>query len=316
MHLEIEVEKLRQRKLFLATPMYGGQCHGMFMKSVADLTAKCYELGISLTSYALFNESLITRARNYCADEFLRSPCTHFLFIDSDIGFQPDDVVAMLAMMSDESDYDVVCAPYPKKCIAWEKVKRAVDKGFADENPQNLDRYIGDFVFNAKPGTVSFSVDNPVEVLESGTGFMMIKRSVFERYQKAFPDLMYRPDHVRAANFDGTRRIMAFFDCVIDRGFTPQDVHNLLRDLAAGKEGCVERAAAMLKAEETASMRYLSEDYMFCQNVLRFGGKIWLCPWMQTQHVGSFVFGGSLRDLATLGANPTADVAELKGKKK
>ena len=313
MEIRIKTDELRKRKLFLATPMYGGQCHGMFTKSVADLTAKCAEIGIQLTTYFLFNESLITRARNYCCDEFIRSQSTHMLFIDSDIGFRPDDVIAMLALSSDESEYDVLCAPYPKKFIAWEKIKKAVDKGFADENPNNLEKFVGDFVFNAKPGTTSFSINDPVEILEGGTGFMMIKRSVFERYTKAFPELHYRPDHVRAAHFDGSREIMAFFDCVIDRGYTFDDIKLLMKDLAAGGDtkALMSRVQAMLDAESKASKRYLSEDYMFCQNVLRMGGKIWLCPWMVTQHTGSFVFGGTLSDLAQLGASATADVNEM-----
>jgi hypothetical protein len=39
--------------------------------------------------------------------------------------------------------------------------------------------------------------------------------------------------------------------------------------------------------------------------------KVWLCPWMQLQHVGMYVFGGSLADLASIGASATADVGQL-----
>ena len=61
--------------------------------------------------------------------------------------------------------------------------------------------------------------------------------------------------------------------------------------------------------------RYLSEDYMFCQWVNALDMDIWLCPWMQLQHVGSYVFGGSLADLASIGASATADESKLKKKK-
>jgi hypothetical protein len=65
------------------------------------------------------------------------------------------------------------------------------------------------------------------------------------------------------------------------------------------------------------SKRYLSEDYMFCYNVQKMGGGVWLCPWMQLNHVGSYIFGGSLADLASIGASATADPSKLnkKGKK-
>jgi hypothetical protein len=255
--------------------MYGGQCTGMFARSVADLSALCTQYGIPLQLYFLFNESLITRARNYCADEFMRSGATHLMFIDSDIGFNPNDVIALLAIQDDASPYDVIGGPYPKKCISWEKIKLAVDKGVADENPNNLEKFVGDYVFNPKSGQAQIPIGEPVEVSEIGTGFMMIRRRTFEKYQEAFPELSYKPDHVRTEHFDGSREIMAFFDCIID----------------------------------PVSKRYLSEDYMFCYNVQKMGGQVWFCPWMQLQHVGTYIFGGSLADLASIGAAATADAS-------
>ena len=281
MEISISIEELRKRKLFLGVPMYGGQCAGMFTKSVADLTAMCTNHGVELRSYFLFNESLITRARNYIVDEFMRSNCTHLMFIDSDIGFDPRDVLAMLALQGDDTEYDVLAGPYPKKCISWEKIKLAVDKGMADEDPNALERYVGDFVFNPKSGSGSIRVDQPVEVSEVGTGFMMTRRSAFEKFQQAYPQYSYKPDHVRTEHFDGTREIMQFFQAEID----------------------------------PKSKRYLSEDYWFCQKLIEIEGKIWYCPWMKLQHVGSYIFGGSLIDLAQIGAPATADTGMLKKKK-
>lgn len=318
--IKIPLEELKKRSIFLATPMYGGQCAGMYTKSVMDLSALCVHHGIRLHMYALFNESLITRARNYCCDEFMRSDCTHLMFIDSDIGFNPQDVLAMLAMMGDESPYDVLCGPYPKKCIAWEKVKQAVDKGFADENPNHLDRFVGDYVFNPKRGQQSIAINQPVEVMEGGTGFMMIRRSTFEKYAKAYPELYYRPDHVRTEAFDGSREIMAYFDCIIERGYSTDDMHKLIDLAAEGKMTEAEEfSKAMIAAKEKSTKRYLSEDYNFCYHCAKIGLKVWLCPWMRLQHVGSFIFGGSLSDIAQLGVSATADAGVLdkfKDKKK
>ena len=315
--LQVSIEELQKRKLFLAVPMYGGQCAGMFTRSVADLSAICTKHGIPLQLFFLFNESLVTRARNYCVDEFMRSGATHLMFIDSDIGFNPQDVIALLAMQNDESEYDVIGGPYPKKCISWEKIKQAVDKGMADENPNNLEKYVGDYVFNPKTTQREIPLNQPVEVLEIGTGFMMIRRKTFEDYQKAFPHLWYKPDHVRTEHFDGTREIMSYFDCVIDRGYGHEDMFKLLDDVAAGGDSTElqKRAKHMREVEKTASKRYLSEDYMFCYNVQKMGAKVFLCPWMQLQHVGSYIFGGSLADLASIGASATADQSKLKHKK-
>lgn len=283
--IQIPVSELQKKKLFVATPMYGGACAGMYARSIADLAAICAKYDIPLQLYYLFNESLITRARNYCVDEFLRSDATHLMFIDSDIGFNPQDVLALMAMQTEESPYDVIGGPYPKKCISWEKIKIAVDKGFADEDANVLEKFVGDYVFNPKGGMAEIPIGQPVEVMELGTGFMMIRRSTFEKYAKAYPELSYKPDHIRTEAFDGSREIHAYFDTVID----------------------------------PVSKRYLSEDYMFCYNVDRIGLKTWLCPWMSMNHVGMYNFGGSLADLAAIGAPATADAEMLKkgkGKKK
>lgn len=279
MKIEISHEELKKKKLFVATPMYGGNCTGIYTRSIADLSALCTHYGIQVRFYFLFNESLITRARNYCVDEFVRSDDTHLMFIDSDIGFDPNDVIALLAMQDEESPYDVIAGPYPKKTISWEKIKLAVDKGFADDDPRALEKFVGDYVFNPKNNASTIPITEPAEVMEAGTGFMMIRRSTFDKYAEKYPELLYKPDHVRTEHFDGTREIMAYFDCIIDPD----------------------------------TKRYLSEDYMFCYNVNKMGGSVWLCPWMKLQHQGMYTFGGSVADLAMIGASATADISQIKG---
>jgi hypothetical protein len=164
MEIKIDIENLKKRGLFVATPMYGGMCAGMFAKSTADLSAICTKYEIPIQFYYLFNESLITRARNYCCDEFMRSSAQHMLFIDADIGFNPQDVIAMMALQANEPEkYNIIGGPYPKKCISWEKIKLAVDKGMADEDPNNLDKFVGDYVFNPRGGQQSIKIDEPCD---------------------------------------------------------------------------------------------------------------------------------------------------------
>ena len=213
MKIEISSEDLRKKKLFVATPCYGGQCFGLYAKASLDLQSLCIQYGIDCRFSFIFNESLITRARNYLVDEFLRSDCTHLLFIDSDILYNPQDVLALLAL-----DKDISGGPYPKKSINWSNIVNAVKKN-ADKpewNAGELDQVTGDFVFNPVPGTKSFKVSEPVEVMEIGTGFMLVKREVFDKYKEEYPHLNYKPDHIGQANFDGSRYIHAFFDTVID----------------------------------------------------------------------------------------------------
>ena len=121
--IKVPISDLQKKKLFVATPMYGGACAGMYARSIADLSAICAKYEIPLQLYYLFNESLITRARNYCVDEFLRSDATHLMFIDSDIGFNPQDVIALLALQSDESDFD------PRSALAGKRLKLLLTRG-------------------------------------------------------------------------------------------------------------------------------------------------------------------------------------------
>jgi hypothetical protein len=267
MEIKVKIDELKKNKIFIATPMYGGMSHGMYTKSCLDLQMLMANYGVETKFSFLFNESLITRARNYLTDEFLRSDSTHLLFIDSDIHFNPQDVVALLAL-----DKDVIGAPYPKKSINWNNIAKA-----ARTNPNlpvsELENLVGDYVFNVVKGTQQFSVTEPLEVLEIGTGFMMIKREVFEKMEKAYPQLRYKPDHIGQKNFDGSRYIHAYFDTIIDT-----------IDSATGG----------------GSDRYLSEDYMFCQLWRKIQGKIYLCPWMKTQHIGTYPFTGNLPKIAEL----------------
>jgi hypothetical protein len=320
--IKVPIEKLRERKLFVAVPMYGGQCAGMFARSVADLSALCTHYGIQVRFYFLFNESLITRARNYCADEFVRSGDTHLMFIDSDIGFNANDVIALMALQSenpDEDQYDIIAGPYPKKCISWEKIKMAVDKGAADEEPNNLEKFVGDYVFNPVQGNGSIPLGEPVEVLEAGTGFMMIRRNTFLKFMEAYPQQSYRPDHVRTEHFDGSREIFAFFDTPIDGKRTNLNLE-LKTFLDKNPDATHDQIMQFVVDPNVSSFRdyskrYLSEDYMFCQWVRNIGLKVWFCPWIQLQHVGMYVFGGSLADLASIGASATADIGQLKKNK-
>jgi hypothetical protein len=265
MEIKVELEKLRKNKLFIATPMYGGMAHGLYIKSSLDLQTTMNKYAIETKFSFLFNESLITRARNYLVDEFLRSDHTHLLFIDSDIHYNPQDVLALMAL-----DKDVIGGPYPKKSMNWGNIAQAA-RANPNLDPKELENLVGEYVFNVVKGTKQFSVTEPLEVMEIGTGFMMVKREVFERMEKEYPTIKYKPDHIGQANFDGTRYIHAYFDTVIDT-----------KDSITGG----------------GSERYLSEDYMFCQMWRKLGGSIFLCPWMKTQHVGTYAFTGNMPAVA------------------
>lgn len=277
--IQVKTEDLRKCRLMIGTPMYGGQCSGFFTNSCIKLVSKLNEIGIPHGFNFLFNESLITRARNYVADSFLTSPAnfTHLLFIDSDIEFEPDDVLTLLAASVNDPNKNLLCGPYPKKNISWEKVKVAVDKGKADQNPFVLEKYTGDYVIGV-PGKQNARLNEIFPVSEAGTGFMMITRKVFDDIRKDRPDLLYKPDHARSKEFNGEREIMLYFQA----------------------------------ETEKETKRYLSEDYYFCKLAAKSGHLTWLVPWLKLNHIGTYKFVGDLVAISEIGVAATADINEVK----
>lgn len=270
MSIELNVglseEKLKSFKIFVATPMYGGKCYGNFMKSCLSLQELFIQNKVRFEFSFISGDSLVTRARNTLVDMFMSTDCTHLLFIDSDLEFNPHDVFTFLFF-----DKDVIAAPYSKKYINWDKIITAV-KNNPDISPDELKKLSGTLVFNLLPETEKIKVDEPSEVLEIGTGFMMIKRNVFQKLSLEYPNLKYKEDLefniVRKSKF-----IYSFFDTMIDN-----------EDSIIGEN----------------SNRYLSEDYTFCRLWRKIGGKVYMCPWIVTVHHGSYGFVSSLDNIARL----------------
>ena len=110
-------------KLFVATPMYGGMCTGMYASAVMQLAGACNQNGIMMYYSFMMNESLITRARNSMAYDFLESDATHLMFIDADITFSWVNIVKLLL-----SGKELCGGCYPKKCFNWDKIKHQIQK--------------------------------------------------------------------------------------------------------------------------------------------------------------------------------------------
>jgi len=153
-------------KIFIATPMYGGNCTGTYANSLMQVPGALYNHDIDMQYRYLTNDALITRARNQLTYDFIQSDCTHLMFIDADIGFNAQDIPYMMSL-----NEDIVCGIYPKKCINWNTVATAAIQGFS---PSELSNHTGDFVVNYYD-----KVDNGLITIENGgTGFMLIKRNV------------------------------------------------------------------------------------------------------------------------------------------
>lgn len=239
--------------LFVATPMYGGMCTGLYTVGLLNTPGVLGVNKITMQYAMMQNESLITRARNSLTYDFLASECTHLMFIDADIGFNPKDIISMV-----DADKDIVCGMYPKKEIDWNSVSKAVERGVP---PDQLHRHtaapVVNFLNDAKEQ--AGVLNQLIQIDNGGTGFMLIKRNVFEFLKDKVPtytnDMFFAVDQERKVKV-----IYEFFATSIDE----------------------------------PSNRLLSEDYHFCKLARQNGFQVWAAPWVKLTHTGTYNFNGNL----------------------
>lgn len=201
---------MTQPHVFVATPMYGGLCSGHFTQSLLQAVNLFSQHGVAMSFCLTMNESLIQRARNALAFQFLkRQDATHLMFIDADIKFHPEDILGML-----QADKDIICGMYPKKEINWPAVARAAREGVADNDLRN---YTGSFVVNLPDGqnSVTTPLNEPFKILNGGTGFMLIKRRVLQDLALHLP--YYINDVSDLSGQLNADKITEFFPVFIER---------------------------------------------------------------------------------------------------
>jgi hypothetical protein len=173
--------------VFIATPMYGGMASGIYTVSMVQLSAMFFRNKIDSLYAVTSSESLVPNARNVLANQFLESEATHLMWIDADIGFNALDIVSMLV-----ADRDIVCGIYPKKEVDWAGVARAVSAGVP---PEKLSSHAGSFaikLLDDSAGNFDRDPDGLLEIAAGGTGFMLIKRGVFDALSEVVPE--YAPE--------------------------------------------------------------------------------------------------------------------------
>jgi hypothetical protein len=219
--------------IMVATPMYGGMCTGAYVQGLLFTMAKMREVGVNIFWCQITNESLITRARNELARVFLEKEIDYLMFIDADIA----------------------CGIYPKKEVNWESVKKA-----AREGKDDLHDHAGAFVFNMVDNShQETDEDGFIEVRHGGTGFMLIKRRVFEELAPHVP----------------TYRVSSFFDP--EKGEYAKPLTHEVFATSIDDSGAL-----------------LSEDYHFCELWRKHGGKIHAHPFIRLTHTGTYTYDGDI----------------------
>jgi hypothetical protein len=185
--------------LLVATPAYGGLMNYTYVMSIINLERMCVAKNIRLEFYFVANESLIQRARNLCAHQFLSNQdATHLLFIDADIQFDPNDIMRMI-----EADVDLIGGIYAKKHINWDRINI--------DNIEQVRQSMKPLVDGASPPVDLSSIDEKglAEAMWLATGCMLIKRNVFDTIRKS-------DDSRWITTYD--KPVYAYFDCMLWNG--------------------------------------------------------------------------------------------------
>jgi hypothetical protein len=167
----------------VALPAYDFKVSLKLAVSLARLAQAAPQHGIDIQIGSVCGCSVVSRARNLLAKDFLESKCTDLIFIDSDINFEPEDVLRLMAWTSE-----------PKKgIVAGVPRVRGEEKVYIslldyDENNELTMNGMG-----------------LVRAKRVATAFMMVRRDVFETLVEAHPEWTYydkKTDRMLPALFD------------------------------------------------------------------------------------------------------------------
>lgn len=249
-------DDLPSTAVMIATPCYGGLLYSDFVMSLFSATKSLEGFGVRYNLRMISGESLITRARNHLVSYFMASECTHLIFIDADVVFPSESIIKLIA-----ANKGVVCGAYPIKTLPEVNTQTGEKKN----------RYV---VNTEEKITINeLSDDHKLfTVLDTGTGFMMIKKEVIRIMQKEYPNLKYTSDYDRKLL---TSPVPSEGDPLRDNLYSLFDTMH----------------------DEGNNNAYLSEDYAFCKRWRDLGGKIWIDPDISLNHIGKHTFTGDVKEL-------------------
>lgn len=253
--INISKDQIQSWNVFFAIPCYDSHVTEPFMMSMLQTLLYFKDIGLKY-SVCTISDSLINRARNNLVAKFMGNESfTHLMFIDADIQFDKESILKMLW-----HDKDVVTAAYPIKEINWDRVKAGASMDLA---PSQLMEFATRYVVHlTAPGVNEVNVDDKgsLECYEAGTGFMLVKREVFEKMFKKYKKLKYNDDTGSLSGAESDNAYALFNSYVDDTG------------------------------------RFLSEDYGFCRYWQKAGGKVWVDPAINLTHFGRIKYAGNMME--------------------
>ncbi len=240
---------LRSMNVMFATPTTERKTCTGFSASMFLLGAECLKVGLQ-ARLEMHTESVVHYARNMLVARFLASDCTHLFFWDHDN--PPDNLMQVFRLLL--ANKDIIAGVPPIKKFNWPKSGIPAGMTFEEWQCQSA-TYVFHPILN-NYGQIETDDDGFAEVLYAGTGFMCIKRSVFNTLMETYPDLNFIPNDPTVLS----EHCWRFFQYLID----PE------------------------------SGRELPEDFSFCKLWRDIGGRVYEDTESKFSHYGEHVFRGDL----------------------
>lgn len=174
-------EGRRPPRINIATPCYGSQFSAAYVSSVFRLITKA-PAGVSFT-FTTIDYADVVVARNWLISTFYykHTDCDYLLFLDDDMGFEPQLIGDMIALGK-----DVVGVVYAKRKVDLAKLHAAADDPF-DIAYAKACEFIGAPVKGANV------VNGFLPVTRIGTGILLISRKAVDRMIECLPDIVKTP---------------------------------------------------------------------------------------------------------------------------
>ena len=173
-------------KIYIPIISYNGNVTTEFMSSMLLFQQYLMNNKHEAVFYPITFESLISRARNAAAADFLNSNMDYLFFVDTDIIFNPSDFEKLLKL-----DVDVCAGIYPKKYLNTHKMNYISSNNVDSQIINNIERYSTDF---SSEIDVRKHIDDVVEVNYAATGFMLIKKTALLNIIDKHPEIEYNND--------------------------------------------------------------------------------------------------------------------------
>ena len=240
--------------IFLSTPVHS-EVSIHYTQSLLEFQKECNIKNVQV-KFQLMKSSLVTQGRNLCVSAFLESNMSHLLFIDSDIQFNASSIFKMIA-----TDKDLISIPYPLKTFSWEKGFEKFKKGQI-KTPDELRLSMNQYPMRIADDEDIKINNGVIEVTHAPTGCMLIKREVFTKMIKEYPNKEIVQKTIINGKYVDRPHMWNFFDCLHD--------------------------------PETKT--YLGEDFSFCKLWKDIGGKCYSYILDPISHIGEHQYEGKFGD--------------------